>query len=380
MDSLAHDFTAGIFRTSEPPCLSLYQPTHRRHPDNQQDPIRFRNQVKTLEESLRRKYSTRDVRPLLTPFQALADDPSFWNHTLDGLAVLSAGGLFRVYRLQRPVPELAVVADSFHIKPLIRILQSADRYQVLSLNQQEIRLFEGNRDALDPVEPSPAALKAVDEAREADRKQPQVQVWTHGAESSGAAVRHGAGADVVETGIERFFRAVDRAILVDHSRPSGLPLVLAALPENLARFHRVSRNPFLVAEGIAGDPGPLTADELRNRAWGLFEPHYQARLTALIDMFGAARSKDLATGDVALAARNAVAGRVSTLLIDADKHVPGRIDPITGAIEFDDLANPEVEDMLDDVGELVLKYGGQVVIVPTDRMPTDSGIAAIDRF
>ena len=28
-----------------PPCISLYQPTHRRHPDNQQDPIRFRNLV-----------------------------------------------------------------------------------------------------------------------------------------------------------------------------------------------------------------------------------------------------------------------------------------------------------------------------------------------
>ena len=30
-------------------CLSLYQPTHRRHPDNQQDPIRFRHLVKALE-------------------------------------------------------------------------------------------------------------------------------------------------------------------------------------------------------------------------------------------------------------------------------------------------------------------------------------------
>jgi len=41
--------------------------------------------------------------------------------------------MFRVYRLQRPVPELAIVADSFHTKPLLRILQSADRYQVLAL-------------------------------------------------------------------------------------------------------------------------------------------------------------------------------------------------------------------------------------------------------
>jgi hypothetical protein len=58
--------------------------------------------------------------------------------------------------LQRSAPELAVVAESFHVKPLIRILQSADRYHVLGLNRQQIKLFEGNRDALDEVKLDPA--------------------------------------------------------------------------------------------------------------------------------------------------------------------------------------------------------------------------------
>jgi len=40
----------------QPPCLSLYQPTHRHGPENQQDPIRFRHLVKELETSLRQKY------------------------------------------------------------------------------------------------------------------------------------------------------------------------------------------------------------------------------------------------------------------------------------------------------------------------------------
>jgi hypothetical protein len=53
---------------------------------------------------------------------------------------------------------------------------------------------------------------------------------------------------------------------------------------------------------------------------------------------------------------------------------------MSGEIQFDDLANPEVDDLLDDLGELVLKNRGQVVIVPADRMPTRTGIAAIYRF
>jgi hypothetical protein len=81
----------------------------------------------------------------------LAADTPFWSHTFDGLGILGAKDFFRVYNLQRPVPELAVVADSFHAKPLLRILQSADRYQILAVNRQAIRLFEGNRDALDEI-------------------------------------------------------------------------------------------------------------------------------------------------------------------------------------------------------------------------------------
>jgi hypothetical protein len=36
--------------------------------------------VKVLEESLRQKYSSRDLRGLLRPFQELAEDYHFWNH------------------------------------------------------------------------------------------------------------------------------------------------------------------------------------------------------------------------------------------------------------------------------------------------------------
>ena len=79
MNSLGSDYPARLLATHEPPCLSPYQPTHRHHPENQQDPIRFRNLVKAMEQALRRKYPTRQVQPLLAPFEALADH-DFWNH------------------------------------------------------------------------------------------------------------------------------------------------------------------------------------------------------------------------------------------------------------------------------------------------------------
>lgn len=67
-------------------------------------------------------------------------------------------------------------------------------------------------------------------------------------------------------------------------------------------------------------------------------------------------------------------------MIEADRIVPGRINAATGDVALDDLSHPQVEDLLDDLGELVLKRGGHVVIVPTERMPTKTGAAAIFRY
>jgi hypothetical protein len=369
MNSLDGAHLADVLGAARPPCLSLYQPTHRAHPQRQQDPIRFRNLVKSLDEELRRAYPAADAGPLLEPFHALAADERLWTRTLDGLAVLSAPELFRVFRLQRPVGELARVADSFHVKPLLRIVQSADRYQVLGLSQQEARLFEGNRDALDEIELDPAVPRTAADALGEERKQPHTSVWTYRAGAAGpqarAGVQHGQGgekAPEIERETERFFRAVDRAILERHSRPSQLPLMLAALPQYHGVFRALSRNPFLLADGIDVHPDALSRDALRERAWRVLEPHYLARLSGLVEMFGAAQAKELGTADLEEAAGSADGGRVATLLIQAERD------------------EPEVDDRLDDIAEQALKNGGQVVVVPAARMPTRTGIAAIYRY
>ena len=93
-------------------CLSLYQPTHRHTPDNQHNATRFRHLVKQLASTLERRACT-DARQLLDPFEALGRNVEFWEKPMDGLAVMGGLGLFRVYQLQRAVPELAIVEDNF---------------------------------------------------------------------------------------------------------------------------------------------------------------------------------------------------------------------------------------------------------------------------
>jgi Bacterial archaeo-eukaryotic release factor family 3 len=374
---------AELTSVHQPPCLSLYQPTHRRHPENQQDPIRFRNLMKDLDVSLRQKYPAVETRLLLEPFEALGDDHDFWNHTLDGLAVLGGPDLFQVFRLQRPVAELTVVADSFHTKPLRLFLQSVGRYHVLGLSLRKIQLFEGDRNVLDEIDPAPGVPRTITEALGDELTEPHQTVASYGGVGGAStSMRHGHGGknDEADIDADRFFRAVDRAVLEHHSRPSGLPLILAALPEHHHLFRRVSHNPFLMAEGLMINPDALPIDELRERAWQVVEPRYQARLAELSEEFEQARSKGLGNDDLVQVAQAAAAGRVATLLIEADRQIAGRLDGATGRVELADLSHPQVDDLLDDLGELVGKMGGRVLALPSERMPTRTGLAATYRY
>jgi len=185
---------AELAMVHQPPLLSLYQTTHRHHPENQQDPIRFRNLVKELEASLRKKYPVVEVRIFLEPLETLAQDHDFWNHTLDGLAVFGGSGVFRVFLLQRPVPELAIVADSFHTKSLMRFLQSVDRYQILGLSLGKIQIFEGNRDVLDEIDPAPGVPRTITEALGDELTQPHTTVGSYGGVGQASAgMHHGHG-------------------------------------------------------------------------------------------------------------------------------------------------------------------------------------------
>jgi hypothetical protein len=66
--------------------------------------------------------------------------------------------------------------------------------------------------------------------------------------------------------------------------------------------------------------------------------------------------------------------------VEADRVIPGIVDRNSGATRQSELASPLVDDMLDDLAEMVLAKGGEVVVVPRERMPTDSGLAATYRF
>ena len=190
---------------------------------------------------------------------------------------------------------------------------------------------------------------------------------------------HGSRKDEVDKDTERYFRAVDRAMIAQFSKPSGLPLVLAALPEHQPVFRALTQNAALLECGVEGNPEAMSAKQLWDASWRAVQPQYLQRLAGLSEAFTTGMAYQKATSDLAEAARAAIERRVSHLIVEADRVRAGRIDAATGGIVDLPLDDPKVGNMLDDLAEAVLRAGGDVVVAPKELMPSDSGLAAMLR-
>ncbi|WP_104443740.1 baeRF3 domain-containing protein [Parapedobacter indicus] len=373
-----------LMRYHEGPVFSVYMPTHRTHPDNAQDPEMFRKLVEQF-DSIKAEYiRDKGIQSIFSNFEALADDYRFWQHTKDGLAVFATRDSFDVYRLHTPVQPLAIAADSAHTKPLLKYLQSSDRYHVLVLSTNTAQLFEGDRYQLDEInlsqeEVPESMIDALDHELR-DLHATLAAYHTATGEKWDVAQNHGLKKTDVDNDIEQFFRAVDRGVMARYSTPTRLPLILASLPEHQHLFRRLSRNRQLLEEGIKINAAALPKEALRDAAWQVFEPYYNKRLNHIIGEYRQATTKGMGADQLEEVVKDAFDGKVATLLLEENRIIRGRIVDRDNVQYDTDETLGAVDDVLDDLAELVLRQGGEVWVIPKDKMPSETGAASINRF
>ena len=364
------------------PCVSLYMPTHRHHRGGSEDRIRYKNLVGRAEELLAGALPAARVREHVARLQALSTD-EFWTRQIDGLAVFAdSNGTADIqeYRLPATVPELVVVADSFHLRPLLRQLQASGRYFLLRLSQNHVQLCTGDEHGLAPVE-VPSLPASLEDALGQPVVESHVNVRSSPGGERGAFYHgHGAGKTPPPEDLLRFFRAVDAA-LWSELREQKEPLLLAAPLSYHTPYRSVSRYPHLLEEGLAGNYERSAAEELHTLAWPLVRRRMDARLEHVLVTYQRWVSARRAIDDLHEVGRCAVQGRVLDLLVAEGQHLWGHLDRASGELSLHERqTDHRDDDVLDDLAEAVLLRGGDVFSVPRERMPSASPVAALLRW
>ncbi|HEY5556685.1 hypothetical protein [Acetobacterium sp.] len=371
------EFPHPLMEKGKSPVISIYIDTNIKKPDRLENPIRFKNLVREAQEALKDK-EVKGFRDLFSLFKQMEEDIIFWEGATEGMAILADEEECIVYKLPISVTSRAIVSDSYYIKPLLKSYQLNGRYHVLGLNRDRFFLFEADHYGLHQI-----SLDEKDSTMEGVLgTQTTEGHLSHASTGGEQSTYHGYGGAKDERKVdeEKFFRHVETFVEEQHSKQYKIPLILVGLDEHQGEFRKISKNPYLIKEGIKSDIEAMDEKMLYEKVQNVMMDIFRQQLKERMEIFNQAHSKDMGSNDVVEIARAITEGRVEVLYLEENKVHPGRYEPSHGTITEGVAEDFYVGDIYDDMAEAVLSRGGEVVILESEDMPTESDLAAVYRY
>ena len=366
------------------PRISIYMPTFRAGVETQQNPIRLKNLLRSVQETLEESgMESTDAAELMTPVRELVDDQAFWQTASDSLAIFRSPEVFRTYRLPAALDELVLVNDRFHLKPLFTLLAEDQPFYVLALSLKNIRLIAATRHHAEELEIPGVPHSLTEALGDLTRRYSQFQVGT----SSKTVARspifhgHGTGEDNLKAEIVQFFNLADKALLKYMDR--DVPVVLAGVEYLLPRYKETTEHPKVLDEGLTGSAEGLSPEELRDIAWEIVEPVLTADRRRAAERYGDLLGTGRASSRYEEILPAAHDGRIDTLFVARGVRLWGTYDEKKREVrlqEDQDLAQKGGEDLLDLAAVRTFLNGGKVYAVPQQEVPDGQAMAAVFRY
>ena len=361
---LRHDLEV-LLAPQSAACVSIYLPFHLLGRDGLQDSIRLRLLLEQAEQQLiGRGMSVAEARDLLAPARKLPEDEPAWQNRGRWMAIFLTPGLMRTFEGSGPMDEALFVDDVFHVRPLLPQVTERDRFFLLAVSQNAVRMFEGDSAGLDEIE-LPGLPKNLEQALniEGAPRGSQVhaavrggQTGKHGKQES---VFHGQGgeADTRKAELELFLRQV-AAVVDQRLIEERAPLVLATVADHVPMWRAASCYEHLLCDFVAGCPDYLTPQELHAKAWPLVQPELDRDRDRLH------RRLTHAQGNVMFGLKQVVPaaahGRIDTLFIDCTRPHWGRYDAERLDVELHDEPRTGDADLVELAAVETLRHRGHV--------------------
>ena len=364
-------------------CISMFMPTHRTGKETEQDPIRFKNLVKDVENRLFEEGIRRpDVENFLKPANDLLLKSGYWEHQSDGLVVFISSKIFQAFRLPISFEELAIVSTSFHLKPLLPFFARDGHFYILALSQNQVRLLEGTRHSVDEVDVE-EVIPNMAEAMQFERYYKNVQFRTGTSASQGgesAGMFHGHDpSDDDKNRILRWFHKIDDEVSTFFTVEQS-PVILAGVDYLFPIYKEANSFPHIVEDGIPGNPEELSAMELHEKAWPLVRPIFSKLEEEAQDKYFELKAKDQTSNAIDEIVPAALHGRVDTLFVAVGEQIWGSFHQENSTIRVHNEHQTGDEDLLNLAAVQTFLNGGTVYALELENVPDGKSAAVILRY
>lgn len=279
-------------------------------------------------------------KKFLEPLETLLNDASIFKQMKGNIGIFRNKESFRILNIPIDIEPMCQVATSFHVKPLLRWLQGDQEFLFLGLENKTAYLYLGSQDS----------FKLIDSILFPEFLSDQ------------------------ET--ETFKWLNDWILdLTQHSKPklfmAGEPLLLKTLNKSL-NYIRAIKTP------ISQNFSPKKAIEIGKNIRKILAIDSKRTLEKALLEFRFAEEDNRAKKNIFQISKAVVQGKVRKLIVTDELSIFGKIDKISGGIAIHPADLDHEDDcILDDLAQMVLSQGGEVIVAKRNEIPKGRPILAI---
>ncbi len=329
------------------------------HGDTNDLRLQLTETLKNAADNLRPVLSRQDRTRFLKPIRAMLDDSRVLGTLRGNVGIFRAHNSFRVLHVPVDVEQVCSIATTFHVKPLLRWLQSDRDFLLVGIEKGVVHLYQGSQHALKHVD----SLALSQDFSDVPLLRSRFSFWTKKDDTSKISSEVGHW-------LEDWL-----STLAKHSKPK----LFFAGRKNISDFLKSE----LAYRNIAKNP-----------QWSSFKTKYLGKICAEIRNeiacdaekylersfleFQHANNLDLTESNIFSISKAAIQGRVKRLMIAGEINMFGKLNPVTGdlVLHKKDLDH-EDDCVLDDLAQTVWAQGGKVVVASQKQIPGGHAVLAI---
>lgn len=317
----------------------------------------LRNTINQAKEWLNPAMAEDERAKFLEPLESLLVDARIFKKMKGNVGLFRNQNLFRLLNVPIRVEPTCQVATSFHVKPLLKWLQTDQEFLLLGLEKSWAHLYLGSQNSLKLVDSVifPEAMRndssegymSLKDLRLKANKEDETFMW-------------------LNQWIEE---------LTKNSKPKLFVAGEKSIATKMARRLRYNN---AVKTPIAYHFSPHRVSDICSPIRKMMKAEARGYLERSLLEFRLAEGSHRLKKNIFQIAKAVVQGRVRRLLVTDELSIFGKICKKSGGVSIHpcDLDH-EDDDLLDDLAQMVLSQGGDVIVASKNEMPKGRAILAI---
>lgn len=350
-----------LSKIKAPVCVTLIARTHKTHPENQKDEILLKNLISEAGGRLAKEYDDKIAKSYTEKLQKLAKDIDH-NHNDNGLVLFVNDDVSEYIKLPTRVNTRVILDDTFATRPIIRALKRDTDYYLLALTKGKARLIHASSDMV------------VEEIQTNGFPMEEHELFSY-------STMEGSDTNRVTNLTLEFFNRVDKA--VNEVRKNELHSVIVYSEEN--NFHLYKKGADLpntilghvTLKNFDDKPGNLTKE-----VWTPIKEMAIQRDRARISELEKALGTGNYLGDLNEIWTAIQEGKGKTIFVEEGYFQPVKNEEgVLTPISADNISSKEdINDIVDDMIENNLKFGGDVVFLEEGSLKDFNRLALVTRY